>query len=302
MKTRLPWFLAMPILLLSFTALWALAKQRTGNPDAEAAIQKQAEAFVEAFHRGDAKALAAFWTPDGDYTDQTGKRLQGRDAIEKAFAGLFAEHKGLKVRIDSASLRFETPDVAIEDGTTEVFPADSAPPSRARYTNVHVKKDGQWLLASVRETPYLPPSNYEHLRSLEWAIGDWAGEGPEGALERLTVSWAEHQNFIHATFATTIKNISVGSAHQWIAWDPIGKNIRSWIFDETGGFGEGAWSGNGKSWTVKTTSVLQDGKKATATHILTPVDADTISLRSSDRTVNGNKLPDTKEITIKRVK
>jgi hypothetical protein len=32
----------------------------------EAAITKTAEAFVEAFQRGDAQAVAAFWTPDGD--------------------------------------------------------------------------------------------------------------------------------------------------------------------------------------------------------------------------------------------
>jgi hypothetical protein len=33
----------------------------------EAAITKTAEAFVEAFQKGDAKAVASFWTPDGDY-------------------------------------------------------------------------------------------------------------------------------------------------------------------------------------------------------------------------------------------
>jgi hypothetical protein len=79
---------------------------RQGNPEAEAAIQKQAEAFVEGFHKGDAKAVAAFWTADGDYTDQTGKHLKGREAIEKAFQNYFSEHKGLKLRINSDSLLF----------------------------------------------------------------------------------------------------------------------------------------------------------------------------------------------------
>ena len=54
------------------------------EPDAQqAAIHNTAAAFIEAFHKGDAKALAAFWTPDGDYIDDTGRVLTGREAIEK---------------------------------------------------------------------------------------------------------------------------------------------------------------------------------------------------------------------------
>ena len=83
------------------------------NPQA-AEITKTAEAFVEAFQKGDAKAVAAFWTPDGDYVDENSRVLKGRKAIEDSFAELFAAKKGLKVRIDVASLRFPAPDLAIE--------------------------------------------------------------------------------------------------------------------------------------------------------------------------------------------
>ena len=87
-----------------------------------------------------------------------------------------------------------------------------------------------------------------------------------------------------------------------IGWDPVAKRVRSWIFDTTGGFGEGSWTKDGKKWTIKTSSTLQDGKKATATFIFAPVDADTITLQSQDRTMDGEKLPDTKEVKMKRVK
>ena len=63
----------------------------------EAALLKTAEAFVEAFHKGDAKAVAAFWTKDGDYTDQEGHTVKGQEAIEKSFTAFFAENKGLKL-------------------------------------------------------------------------------------------------------------------------------------------------------------------------------------------------------------
>jgi hypothetical protein len=67
------------------------------------------------------------------------------------------------------------------------FSADGGPPSRVRYTNVHVKKDGQWLLSAVRDSPSTPPSNYEHLRGLDWVIGDWVGQTEKGALERISL-------------------------------------------------------------------------------------------------------------------
>jgi hypothetical protein len=50
----------------------------------QAALIKNAQAFTEAFEKGDAKAVAGFWAEDGDYVDLTGRRLQGRPAIEDA--------------------------------------------------------------------------------------------------------------------------------------------------------------------------------------------------------------------------
>jgi uncharacterized protein (TIGR02246 family) len=308
--------LALPALALGFTAWLGLAEQRKGNAreevakqskakgntKAKAAIQKKGEAFVKAFHKADAEALAAFWAPNGEFTDQTGRHLKGRKAIEKAFTQLFSKYKGLKLRTDSLSLRFVTPSVAIEDGTTEVFPQDGGPPTRANYTIVHVKKDGEWLLASVRNSPMTPPSNYEHLGELEFAIGEWAGQTDTGEGERLALAWSDNQTFITGTFSTTARDVLVGSAKQWIGWDPVAKRVRSWIFDATGGFGEGSWTKEGKRWIIKTSMTLQDGKKATATFLLAPVNADTITLQSRDRSVDGDKLPDTKEIKLKRVK
>jgi uncharacterized protein (TIGR02246 family) len=272
------------------------------DPKAAAAIAANGEAFIAAFQKGDAKALAAFWVPDGDYTDLTGRQIKGREAIEKAYAELFANNKGLKVGISSESLQFITPDVAVEEGVTELFPADGGSPSRARFSNVHVKKDGQWLLGSVKDSVFTPPSNYEHLRGLEWAVGEWAGESTQGAIEHVSLSWTETRNFIIGSFSTTVKNVSVGSAKQWIGWDPVGKRIRSWSFDDTGAFGEGTWNKDGDKWTIKSSTVLPDGKKAAATYIVGRADADAITLEAKDRTVDGNALPDVKEVKLKRIR
>ncbi len=302
MRIRLFWFLGCVALLFGLTTRPGKAEEPKRNSKEEAALLKNAEAFVEAFHKGDAAALAAFWTSDGDYTDQLGKHLKGREAIEKAFKEFFAENKGLKLRINIGGLRFATPDVAIEDGTTEVITPDGSPPSRVRYTIVHVKKDGEWRLSSVRDSVYAPATNYENLRELEWAIGDWADDVDKGEVARISFGWGPNQNFIVSTFETTIKNFTIAGGTQWIGWDPTAKHIRSWTFDTSGGFGGGAWSRDGDKWTIKTTSVTKDGKKMAATSIVTRIDADTISWQSTNRTMDGKELPDIKEIKMKRVK
>src|SRR5262249_50842848 len=294
--------LALLAAVFCLTAGPALGQPVKGSPEDQTAIGKQAEKFIDAFHKGDAKALAAFWAPDGDYTDLTGHTMKGRDAIQKLFEEFFTETKGLKLRIESQSLRFVTPDVAVEDGETSGISPEGTPPSRARFTIVHVKRDGQWLLSSVRDAPFAPPSNYENLRGLEWIVGDWAAEDEKGIGEQLSVSWADNQNWLTGTFSTTARGVSVGRATHWVGWDPAAKKVRSWIFDATGGFGEGAWTKDGDKWVIKTTSVLQDGKKATATILLARVDADTLSLQSKDKTVDGKAVPDTAVVKLKRVK
>ena len=276
------------------------ARAAESNPQEEAAITKTAEAFVEAFQKGDAKAVAAFWTPDGDYVDATGRVLKGRPAIEKDFENLFAENKGLKLRIEVASLKFPSPDTAVEDGTTGVLAPDGTVPSRARYTNFFTKKDGQWLLASVREAAYVQPSNYENLRELEWVIGEWVDESPGGELARVSFAWSPDQNFIISTRTVETKDGTLDRGTQWIGWDPVKKEIRSWNFEADGGFGEGAWTKDGDNWIVKTNSVVADGSKVTATNVVSPIDADTIAVQSKNQTVDGKPIPDTTETKMKR--
>jgi uncharacterized protein (TIGR02246 family) len=293
------------LLLTAFLAAaftWPASSRPAETTQDETALMKNAEAFVEAFQKGDAKALAALWTPDGDYVDQNGKTIKGRQAIEEAFQAFFKEHKGMKLRIDITSLRFASPEMAIEDGISQVIPPDGAPPSAARYTNVHVKKGTQWLLSGVRVAPYVPPSNFDQLRALEGIIGDWASDAGKGEVSRVSFAWGPGQNYIDSTHTVAFKDVFLNVGTQKIAWDPAAKRIRSWNFEADGGFGEGAWTKDGDKWVIKTNSVLPDGGKLSATNYAVKVDANTISWQSKERTLDGKPLPDSAEIKLKRVK
>jgi uncharacterized protein (TIGR02246 family) len=285
----------------SFQANFVSASAEHERTDDRDAIFRNAKAFVGAFEQGDAKAVAAFWAEDGDYTDVTGRHLQGRAAIANAFQEFFTENKDTKLRIDVISVRFVTPDTAIEDGITSVTSADGSPPNQARYTNVHIKTNGQWFLQSVREASYTPPGNYEHLRTLEWAVGEWVDEGNGSEIDHVRFEWSEDDNFLVSTQDVTMKDTLVSRGTEWIAWDPATCQVRSWSFVTDGSFGENVWSSEGGQWIIETNATLPNGKKLTATNIITREGPDTITWQSKDRTLDGKALPDVEKITMKCV-
>src|SRR5262245_34785045 len=124
---------------------------------------KRAQEFITAFEKGDARAVAAFWTENADYVDQTGREFKGRAAIQKMYEKFFAGRKGMKLNIIVTSARMVGTDVAFEDGITEVTPAGGGLPSAARFSAVLVKKGSEWYLESVRDSVPHPPSNAGHI-------------------------------------------------------------------------------------------------------------------------------------------
>src|SRR3954453_15892886 len=71
------------------------------------AVRVTAKSFAEAFRKGDAKALAAHWTENGEYISDDGESMRGRAAIEKDYAEAFAKRKGtVNAEIEVDSIRF----------------------------------------------------------------------------------------------------------------------------------------------------------------------------------------------------
>lgn len=296
--------LLLPIASALVAAIAVSMAAAQNNPDdpRRAEIADTARAFVAAFEREDAGALANFWAPEGDYIDINGRRIEGRDAIRADFEHLFAENQNLKLRIDVESLRFPTQDTAIEDGVTTVFSPDGGLPNRVRYTNHFIRSSGKWLLSSVRESAYNPPSNYDHLRALEWTIGEWSEdtEGPQGA--RAVFEWAPERNFIAVHRAVQVGNDILFNGSERIGWDPSTGVIRSWSFEADGGFGEGTWTRrDDRTWVIRTSSVLRSGNRMTATAVITRVDEHTITWQATNQRVDDQPVPDTAVITMKRV-
>jgi len=71
-----------------------------------AAILKSATDFAEAFNKGDAKAIAAMWTDNGESRTVNGPTFVGKAAIEKAYGELFKAYPGAKIEVLVKSIRF----------------------------------------------------------------------------------------------------------------------------------------------------------------------------------------------------
>jgi uncharacterized protein (TIGR02246 family) len=267
----------------------------------EKAILANVERYIKAFNAGDAKALADMWTADGELVQPDGRSFRGRKAIEKELGSLFTGSKGLQLEVTVDSLRFISSTVALESGTSRVSRPVDGTSTVTAYHVVHSKQDGQWLMASVQESPHVPSSNYEQLRGLEWMIGSWEAKSGGNSLQ-LSCEWAQKRNFIVRKYTLKSTDEPARTGLQVIGWDPIEGTIRSWTFDSDGGFGSERWARRGKRWFLQATAVTRDGRQATSTNVLTALDHDSFSWQSVKRSVNQARLPDTALIKATRVK
>ena len=105
---------------------WSFAGQ-PGEPSAdEAAVRKADAAYVQAFNRHDAKALADAWSPEAVYLNRlTGAEVVGRAAIAEQFSALFKDQPEVKLDLSVESIQFVSPNVAVEHGTAKTPVAEN---------------------------------------------------------------------------------------------------------------------------------------------------------------------------------
>jgi len=268
------------------------------KPDFETAIRQSAKDFAAAFDKGDAKAIAALWTEDGEFIDEAGARLVGRDAIEKRYVDFFAQNGGAKIEIVVDSLRQAGPDTALEDGRAAVtLSSQASPASSGKYTAVHVRRDGKWSIASVRD---LAPEAVTGptMEDLDWMVGTWHAEHL-GKEMTITCRWLADKSFVEATYARLENGKSIPTATQIIGVDPRSGRITSWMFNADKGFAQGTWIPHETGWAIGFEGVRADGTATSAINLLARVN-DALVWKSTHRTIGGQSLPETEEVVLKR--
>src|SRR4029434_10134227 len=88
------------------------------NSPEKTAVMAIDRAFEAAYAKGDAKAVADFFTEDAHYTSDSGRTFDGRTARESSVRAAFAKNNGTKLAINLDSIRVLAPDVLLERGST----------------------------------------------------------------------------------------------------------------------------------------------------------------------------------------
>ena len=132
--------------------------QSEAKPGTPTGKGKRAQEFIAAFNKGDAKAVAAFWMPDATYVDQTGRQTKGQAAIEKLYAKVFADQKAAKLTIHVTSMKLLSPDVALEEGITEVTPGMMAALAAANRVRSMADPGQEGRRVVLRERPRVGPA------------------------------------------------------------------------------------------------------------------------------------------------
>lgn len=264
----------------------------------EAAIRRAVDAYVAAFNKADAKALAAMWALEAVYSNPiTDEEVTGREAIEKQFAGIFADAKGAKLESTTLTIEFVSPNVAVEQGVARVILPDQSI-DESRYSAVYVKSGGEWLLDRVTEESIpIVSANYDRLKELEWMVGRWIDQDDEVTVVT-ECNWTRNNNFLIRSFTVQAGDTIDMSGIQIIGWDPVTKKIRSWVFDSDGGFGQATWNRTGDQWFIRQSGVLADGRQSSSVNIIRYVDEKTCTIQSVDRTVDTELLPNVPEVRI----
>jgi uncharacterized protein (TIGR02246 family) len=126
-------------------ALVGLSPAARAQPSsARSSIEAQNQKFSATFQKGDAAAVAALYSPDGETFPPNADVVSGRDAIQKMWQSV----------IDSgvASVKLTTRDAesagdwAWESGTYELAGKDGASIDRGKYVVVWKRLQGEWHL------------------------------------------------------------------------------------------------------------------------------------------------------------
>lgn len=259
----------------------------------EQAIRKAGAAYRDALAKGDIDAIVGAWTKDADVVDQDGRAFKVHAGLERAKK---AAEQGVTIsrpprKTETLSIRFITPDVALEDGVFERDASDEDDSHEGRYTAVWVKRDGRWLLDGERESPVRAEASAAPLEALGWMVGDWTAAGADMTAE-LTCTWGPNKTYLLRQIKFQPKDGPELSATQWVGWDPLHNHVRSFLFDSAGGYTEGNWTHDGDAWVVKSKGVRREGQRATATTLYSRVDDNTWMIETLDNEIGGQPGPE----------
>lgn len=272
------------------------ARDESRATDREA-IAAMLASFAKAFQTRDAEALAGHWTEQGEYDNDSGLALQGRDTLAKGFAKFFERTPEVTAELRAESLKFLGRDTVQGEGVVLVRKGPASPTTRARFSALLVREDGKWRLARLSESS----DNQLSIAELGWLIGEWRATKADGAEIHTTYAWSANKKFIQVEFSLKENELAL-AGKQVIGLHPADGQFHTWTFEADGGVGEAVWQRDGDHWTLEVSGTLADGRQLVETNILRKINDDTLTWQSVNRRLDDVVIPDLPPVKVTRVK
>jgi uncharacterized protein (TIGR02246 family) len=121
-----------------------------GQAPTDGELRRLANAYSQAWAKGDAKALAGLYTTDAVRVAIDGRVSVGRKAIEQVMIEtLTGPYRGTKIGFVEGQTTRAAQDAYVSEGSFQV--SGGMPPvefpGRGRYMNTLVRLNGRWLIA-----------------------------------------------------------------------------------------------------------------------------------------------------------
>ena len=261
-------------------------------PAEEKPFWDAAQAFVDAYAKRDAEAIGQLFTADAEFYDEFGEITVGRDEIAASFHRVFEATPGALIdEIAIDRVRMVSDNVALEEGRVATVEFPGGPRDLSRYIALHVKeKDGQWRIHTLKDYTRNKATAAENLEALSWLVGEWVSEDSATRAE-ITGRWSDDGNYLIREFRVKFQGRPLRTGVQRIGWDPVKREIRSWMFDAQGGFVEGSWKRNGDQWLVTSQGYNADAETAAGVAVYTVHDAERITWQYRSLVI-GNEFQD----------
>ena len=157
-----------------------------------------------------------------------------------------------------------------------------------------------------------PVSHYEHLKGLEFYVGEWIGRSQvpknaddPAAGEELTIpvttKWILNRNVLVADWKVKARGEIINQGKWLWWWDTKTKQIRGLSVMTMGGYGESIWTKEGDKWVGKWTGATGNGEDLPSVVTTSVVGSDVIIHDWTQQKRGKNPQPDRRE-KFRRVK
>ncbi len=148
---------------------------------------------------------------------------------------------------------------------------------------------------------------YEHMKDMEWMIGEWIGTShvPSGTdssdelgelegknvTQHRSIRWAPGKSALVEEFEYVIEGTATISGTSLTGWDQHANAIRSTEYTTHKGVWSGTWTKDGDRWIHEYEGFNLDGRKGTGRLVITGVSSRRFEAKEVDRATDGKPQP-----------